>query len=347
MSDPRNSLTAPSARTASRPSSRAQPEPQTHHRIDTHHHIYPPLFTKHNIDRLLADAQWLPAAAYLEWTPQVALEEMDRNGVATAITSITSPGIWAGDTAAARRWAQECNEFGARMVADFGHRFGMFAAVPLPDIEGSLAAIAHALDTLRLDGIGLMTSYDGKLLGDPAFAPVFDELNRRKSVVFVHPTTNSCCGRLNPLLDTPLLEFPFDTARTISSLLLSGTTARCPDIRFLFCHGGGPLAMLAGRIESVVRRYPEEKRRALFPHGFAAEIRKLHYDVVSVAAPGPMAALRQLVPITQLTLGSDFPFGSAATTIAGLETLALPAAERRAIERDNALRLFPRLAKIE
>jgi 6-methylsalicylate decarboxylase len=311
-------------------------------RIDTHHHIYPPLFTKHNIDRLLADAQWLPASAYLEWTPAVALAEMERSGVATAITSITSPGIWNGDAAEARRWARECNEFGARMVADFGDRFGMFATIPLADLDGSLAAIAYACDTLRLDGIGLMTSYDGKLLGDPLFAPVFDELNRRKAVVFVHPTTNACCGRLNPLLDTPLVEFPFDTTRTISSLLLSGTTTRCPDIRFLFCHGGGALPMLAGRIESVVHRYPDAKRAALFPHGFAAEVRKLHYDLVSVTAPGPMAAILALVPATQLTLGSDFPFASAQATVAGLAALDLPAGDTYAIERGNALRLFPR-----
>jgi predicted TIM-barrel fold metal-dependent hydrolase len=141
----------------------------------------------------MADTRTLPTTAYTSWSPKTALEQMDKANVRTAIVSMTSPGIWWNNDEEARTWARECNEFGAGMARDYPGRFGMFAAIPLPDTEGSLRETAYALDTLNLDGIGLLTSYAGKPLGDPSFGPVFEELNRRKVAVFVHPTM-SCCG---------------------------------------------------------------------------------------------------------------------------------------------------------
>ncbi|MGH7033676.1 MAG: amidohydrolase family protein [Stellaceae bacterium] len=166
--------------------------------IDTHHHIYPPRYVAQNLQRLLDDASLLPASAYQSWTPGLALEQMDKAEIESAVTSITSPGIWfeGDDGARARARARDCNEFGAQMMRDHPGRFGMFAAIPVPDIDGSLAEIAYAFDVLKHDGIGVLTSYAGKLLGDPAFDPVFEELNRRKAKVFVHPTMS--CGNLFP-----------------------------------------------------------------------------------------------------------------------------------------------------
>ena len=130
--------------------------------IDTHHHIYPPRFTTSNLTRLMADTGALPASAYTSWSPQAALEQMDKAKVRSAVVSMTSPGIWWGDTEEGRIWARVCNEFGAQMAKDFPGRFGMFAAIPLPDTEGSMREITYALDTLKLDGIGLLTSYAGR-----------------------------------------------------------------------------------------------------------------------------------------------------------------------------------------
>ena len=185
-----------------------------------------------------------------------------RPASATAINSMTSPGVWFEDGDAARGRARTCNEFGAQMIRDFPGRFGMFAAIPLPDTDGSLKEIEYALDVLKLDGIGLLTSYAGKLLGDPAFTPVFDEINRRKAVVFVHPTM-SCCGNPMPGVSPPTIEFPMDSTRTVTSLLFSGGFARYADTRFIFSHGGGMLLPIVQRLyRAAAQMKPDGPRRS-------------------------------------------------------------------------------------
>jgi predicted TIM-barrel fold metal-dependent hydrolase len=312
--------------------------------IDTHHHIYPSRYVAQNLRRLLDDATILPASAYQNWTPSLALEQMDKAGIESAITSITSPGVWfegdsAGDNPAR---ARDCNEFGDSMMREHPKRFGMFAAIPVPDIDGSLAEIAYALDVLKLDGIGVLTSYAGKLLGDPAFDPVFDELNRRKAKIFVHPTM-SCCGNVFPGVSGPTIEFPTDSARAIASLLLRGTFARCPDITFLFSHGGGTLPSIVQRVIGSVRTLSPEDRARFVPNGPEYELKRQYYDVASIALnPAGMAAVLKLWPSTQITYGSDAPFGSTTGIVEALMKLDLAPALLKAIHRDNALRLFPR-----
>ena len=312
--------------------------------IDTHHHIYPPRYVSQNLQRLLDDATLLPASAYQNWTPSLAIEQMDKAGVASAITSITSPGVWFDDGEASRARARDCNEFGAGMMRDFPKRFGMFAAIPLPDTEGSLREIEYALDVLKLDGIGLLTSYKGQLLGDPAFAPVFNELNRRKAAVFVHPTM-SCCGNIFPGVSGPTIEFPVDTGRCIASLLLRGTFAACPDISFFFSHGGGILPSIVQRIAGAVRTMKPEDREKYVPKGAEHEIRRQFYDLASVAVnPAGMAAVLKLFPITQITYGSDAPFASTVQIADAIAKFDIGESERRAIEYENAARVFPRFA---
>jgi 6-methylsalicylate decarboxylase len=314
--------------------------------IDTHHHIYPTRYVAQNLQRLLADAAILPASAYQNWTPSIALEQMDKAGIESAITSITSPGVWFdGNSAAANRArARDCNEFGATMMRDHPKRFGMFGAIPVPDTEGSLAEIAHVFDVLKLDGVGVLTSYASQLLGDPAFDLVFDELNRRKAKVFVHPTM-SCCGNVFPGVSGPTIEFPTDTARAIASLLLRGTFARCPNITFLFSHGGGTLPSIIQRVIGSVRHMSAEDRARFVPNGADYELQRQYYDVASVAMnPAGMAAVLKLWPSTQITYGSDAPFASTTGIVEALEKLDLAPALLQAIHRDNALRLFPRFA---
>jgi 6-methylsalicylate decarboxylase len=310
--------------------------------IDTHHHIYPPRYTTANLQRIIDDSGALPGTAYTNWSPRLALEQMDKAGVRSAVVSMTSPGIWWDNGEQGRVWARDCNEFGAQMGRDFPGRFGMFAAIPLPDTEGSMREIAYALDTLKLDGIGLLTSYAGKPLGDPSFAPVFDELNRRKVVLFVHPTM-SCCGMNIPGVNPPAIDFSTDTTRTLTSLAYGGTFARCPDIRFIFSHGGGTMPMIVQRVAAAIRNFTPEQRAKILPDGLAAELKRHHYDIASVAMnPGGMAAVFKLIPVNRLLYGSDAPFGSTTVIADALSQFELAAADITAIRRENALRLFPR-----
>ena len=261
----------------------------------------------------------------------------------TAINSISTPGVWFDDGDAARIRARECNDFGARLMQDYPGRFGMFAAIPLPDADGSLREIEYALDVLKLDGVGVLTSYTGKLLGDPLFSPVFDELNRRKAVVFVHPTS-SCCDNPIPGVDTALIEFPMDTTRTITSLLIGGAFARYSDIRFIFSHGGGMLIPVANRIVAAAARMAPDERAVKLPNGADYELKRQYYDLASIGFnPAGIAGLRKLLPISQLLYGSDEPFNSTVAINKSLQKIDFTPEEARAMRRTNAMRLFPRL----
>jgi 6-methylsalicylate decarboxylase len=310
--------------------------------IDTHHHFYPPKFTAELVKRLKeSDSQ---KALRTNWTPRFSLDQMDHSGVATAIGSLTSPGVWLGNDEEGRAWARECNEYGAQLMKDYPGRFGMWAAIPLPDIDGSLREIEYALDTLKLDGVGLLTSYeDGKLLGDPKYAPVMEELNRRKTVVFVHPTV-TCCSDPIPPLNESIIEFPTDTTRTITSLIYKGTFARCPNIRFIFSHGAGTLPMILTRISGFTKKMTPEQRAAIIPHGFEGELQRHYYDIASVATNPPgMAAVLKLFSTSHLLFGSDVPYWTIAAIVEGLNSLSLPSQDLHAIQRENALTLLPRL----
>jgi predicted TIM-barrel fold metal-dependent hydrolase len=227
------------------------------------------------------------------------------------------------------------------MVRDHPGRFGMFATMPMPDVDGTLREIEYALDVLKADGIGFMTSFGDKWLGDPAFTPVFDELNRRQAVVYTHPTTPECCRSLVRDVPPSTIEFATDTTRTIASVLFSGTATRCPNVRFIFSHGGGTLPFLTGRIV----RLAEDRRElaARLPLGPVQELKRFHYELAQAVHPMALAALLKLVPVTQVLFGTDFPFRPAAEVVQGIAEHGFGDADRRAIERDNALALLPRV----
>jgi len=310
------------------------------HRIDVHHHILPP-----NYVRLVGDERSGPllvAGKTPVWTPQHSIEAMDRNGIEKSITSISAPGLWLGDTESTRRLTRECNDYAAKMRQDHPGRFGLFASLPLPDVEGSLREIAYALDELKADGIGLLTNYDGKYPGDVAFAPVFEELNRRKAVVYFHPTEAPCCAAHGVGVPAATLDFPFDTTKAITSMLFAGTFARCRDVRFIFSHAGGTVPFLAERIARLQVR-PEFK--ASVPDGVMFELKRLFFDTALSANELAFSALLKLVAPEQVLFGSDYPFAPETTmtaTVKGLTELGLPAEVLRAIERTNALKLFAR-----
>ena len=265
---------------------------------------------------------------------------MDKDGVTTSILSLAStPGIWFDAGAQAHDMARLCCDFAAEMVRDKRGHYGLFAPLSMLDIDPTLKEIEYALDTLKADGVNLQTNYGDKWLGDPSYRPVFAELNQRKAVVYVHPLVASCCDRLNIGTFPPVIEVPHDTTRTILSLLVSGTFAQMRDINWLFSHAGGTIPMLAGRIESFFDRAGNRDRFA--PDGVEAEFRRLYYDTANATHPSSMAALTTLIPMSQITYGSDYPY----YPLNQIENLrrTLSAQDLAAISSGNAARLLPRL----
>src|SRR5687767_6851508 len=222
------------------------------YRIDVHHHFLPPAYLARKREQVIRISSGINSV--LEWTPQRSLEMMDAHGVERSYLSLSAPGVWFGNAEEARSLARLSNEYGARVKADHPGRFGFFAVTPLPDVEGSLAEIGHALDRLGADGIGLFTNYGGKYLGDPAFFPLYEELNRRSAVVYVHPILAPCCAGLQAGIPPAFLEFPFDTTRAVTSLIYSGALERFPNIRYIFSHGAGSVPMLVERISAIATR---------------------------------------------------------------------------------------------
>jgi predicted TIM-barrel fold metal-dependent hydrolase len=307
------------------------------HRIDVHHHVSPPSW----LDAVKKAKLDNPPMA--NWSVQKSLDDMDKAGIAAAVVSPTTPQLnfLHGDKTAAARLARESNEYARKLMADHPGRFGMFAMLPLPHIDESLTEIAYALDTLKADGIGTMTSYGDKWLGYPEFAPVWEELNRRKATVYTHPTTANCCVNLVREVTESAIEFGTDTTRTIASLLLSGTSQRYRDINWIFSHGGGALTAVAERFQiQIVSRPPHNEK---FTREIVdGELRRFYYDTAQIANAVTIGALAKLVPVSQIVYGTDFPYRTGSEHVDGLARV-FDAAELAAIDRENALRIIPRL----
>ena len=308
--------------------------------IDVHHHIVPPFYLAENRERLAASRGGKISAAWLEWEPQKALDAMDKHGVATAVLSLSTPGVWFGDVEAARSTARRCNDYAAKLARDHPRRFGLFSVVPLPDTEGSLREVEYALDVLKADGIGILTSYGDRWVGDVAYQPVFEELNRRKAVVFVHPTAPNCCRTLMPGISPFAAEVPQDTTRAVMSLLFSGALTRFKDIRFIFCHAGGSVPVVAARMSQYGPKDLIEK----LPNGVDYELKQLYYDIAVSGHRPAIAALTSFIPTSQILFGSDFPYRALGETADSMPQLGLSVADLQAIGRDNALTLLPNLA---
>jgi len=312
-------------------------------RIDVHAHYLPPGYRETAAAALGAIPDGMPRMP--DWDPQTTVGMMDRHGIATAMLSVSSPGVHFGNDDAARSLAREVNEFAARNAQDHRGRFGAFASLPLPNVDAALGEITYALDTLNADGFVMLTNYRGVYLGDARFAPVFDELNRRNAIVFMHPTSPPCWEHIALGFPRPMIEFPFDSTRAITNLILSGTLERCPNVRIIVPHAGGTLPFLARRIATVASGLIARERRP--KGGFIAALQRLFYDTAGASGDNSLASLLTLINSSRIVFGSDYPFmpeAAVEATIGELKSTKLfNADDLRAIERGNAMKLFARV----
>ena len=302
-------------------------------RVDVHHHMYPAAL-------LAGLSKHIKVPSVMtNWSPQKSLDQMDKAGIQTAMLSVTAPGVWFGDVAEARDLARACNDYGAASRSDHEDRFGFFAALPLPDIEGSLAEIAYAFDVLHADGIGTFTSYDDKWLGDPAFAPIYEELNRRKAVMYTHPRDAACCVALVPTIFDQVIEWGTDTTRSIATMVFNNFAKRYPDIKVIFSHAGGTMPFLIERFEfqATLGNYPKT-----LPDGVHPALNHFFYDTAQASNPEALGSLMKLVPASQILFGTDFPYRTCEEHVRNLAALGLATDDLAAIERGNAVRLMPR-----
>jgi predicted TIM-barrel fold metal-dependent hydrolase len=305
------------------------------YRIDVHHHITPPTW----LDALKKAGRDTPPVT--AWTPQRSLEDMDKAGTATSIVSPTTPQVGLLPPADAARVAREANEYARKLMSDHPGRFGVFAMLPMPHVDESLKEIEYALDVLKADGIGMLTSYDDRWLGYPEFAPVFDELNRRKATVYTHPATAKCCVNLVQGVSDFWVEAGTDTTRAIIHLILSGASQRYGDVNFIFSHGGAVLTAVAEHFQIQMVNTPPYKGK--FTREMVdGQLRRFYYDTAQVANAVTIGALAKLVSISQIVFGTDYRYRSGAEYLKALPA-NFGADELKAIERENALRILPRL----
>lgn len=306
----------------------------TAQRIDVHHHVVPPVY-REALQRVGSDAaggRHLP-----DWSPQASLDLMDRNGISTAILSVTTPGVepWPGQEG--RDLARALNEHCAELVRDHPGRFGFWATLTLPDVDGALAEAEYALDELGADGVVLLANSGGTYLGDEAFEPLLAELGRRGAVVFVHPSALPA----DPVPGIPpfAADFLLDTTRAVAKLAASGTLHRHPDLKVVLSHAGGFLPYAAERIAACLELAGSERSTA----DVLTDLRRCYFDTALSASPYALPGLTAFADPERILFGSDFPYAPAEIATTMTERLdASPVIDHAAVDRENAARLLPR-----
>ena len=312
--------------------------------VDLHNHVIPDFYWEASNEGGKAAGGITPPP----WSLDGMVAYMDEAGIDLALPSISTPGVHLGDDAAAADLARRCNEYVADLDRRHPGRFGGWAALPVPAIDAALAELGYAMDTLGLDGVSLMTNVHGNYLGEPIYDELFAEMNRRGTVVFVHPndSPDGVSHRLVP--PESLLDYPVDTSRAIAQLLYSNTFARFPEIKFIFSHGGGTVPYLATRFAVVdaMGVVPGAEER-----GTAAEaFKRVYWDTAIAWSDNTLRTLRDVAGVSQIVFGTDYPYPRNDLTIAGRRSIEVTAAledsEREAIFSGNAAALLPRAARL-
>ena len=306
-------------------------------KVDVHAHYVPDGYRAALQQAGHAHPDGMPAIP--EWSAAAHIETMDRLGIGLSLLSISSPGVHVADGATTVDLAREGNKAGRRAVVDHPGRFGLLASLPLPDVDAAVAEIAHCSDHLEVDGFVLLTNVGGTYVSDPSFDPVFRELDRRRARVLLHPTSPPCWEHTSLGRPRPMLEFFFDTTRTVVDLVLNGTVGRYAALELIVPHAGATLPVVADRVHAFARLLAPDV-------DVLGDLARLHFDLAGFALPRQLDALLALTTLDHLHYGSDFPFtpelivSAAAERIAGVDGLF------RALE-SNSARLFPARAHRE
>ncbi|WTW99351.1 amidohydrolase [Streptomycetaceae bacterium NBC_01309] len=317
-------------------------DPHDDQLIDVHGHFV----TAEYQEAAVAAGHRLPDGmpGWPSWDAAAHLELMDRCGIGRSVLSVSSPGTHFGDDKAARALARRVNEAGIAVVRGHPDRFGHFASLPVPDVEGAVAEARYALDDLGSDGVAVLSNSGGRYLGDADLAPLWRELDERGAVVFVHPTSPACHEAVSPGRPRPMMEFLFDSARSACDLALSGVLTRHPRIRWIFTHGGGVLPLLAERIELFRVGFGGDPSGP----GVPEQLRRVWFDLAGTPFPHQVPALVKAFGSEKVLYGSDFcwtPAPAAAAQADSLATAEQPDGDTwRALTTRNARRLFPRFS---
>lgn len=316
-------------------------------KIDLHVHYIPKAYREALLNCGEKNPDGFPTPA---WSPKEHLETMDCLEITTSMLSLSSPHINFGDRNSTKALARNVNEYGAELVSKYPGRFGLFATLPLPDLESSLEEIQYAIDVLHTDGFALPTNTLGVYLGNKCLDPILEELNRRKAVAVIHPNKpSSIPAGVVEGLPIPMMEFFFDTTRTIVNMILNGTTKRFADIKFIIPHAGAFLPILADRIAPALQMMPSAFGEQIENNSIDvySALKGLYYDLAGACLPRQLADLMQIVDADHFLYGSDYPYTPlpACTVLKDAldKTEILTEEQHRGIDFGNALRLFPRL----
>jgi predicted TIM-barrel fold metal-dependent hydrolase len=305
-------------------------------RIDVHHHLVPPFWAE-ALSRHGGDPSGWHSPA---WSADSSLAFMDAQRIATAVLSLTAPSVTGWESAGRREMARRVNEFGAELVSRRPDRFGSFATLPLPDVDGALRELEYAFDVLRADGVVLLSNYAGHYLGDAAFGPLWSELDRRAAVVFIHPAKPQI-----PIIEDisgPIVDYPFDTTRTAVQLVLNGVVVRSSRVKIILSHAGGFVPYAAHRFAELA---PAVRTNVPPAPELIEGFRSFYFDTALSSGPASLLALQNFARPGHILYGSDFPYAPAsvgASFTAKLDTFDFPRDVRAAINYGSARQIFAR-----
>ena len=314
-------------------------------KIDVHHHALPDFYCK-----AVAASKDVSGAPAPETTIDGSLELMHATGTATAIISLSAPGAEiAGTLGGARALARQYNDYGVNFRKSNPSRLGFFAALPsLDDVKGCIAEIEYALDEKKADGVTLFTSYGVKYLGHSEFKPIWEELDKRNAVVFVHPTHTPTGNWASSQLPQPVMDYPHETTRAASDLILSGRKRQNPNCKIILSHAGGTLPYLAERLQYLYTDLFTNVQVGDGPLGdkIMEDAKSFYFDTALTGTANVLNTLLKWAPQDHILFGSDYPYAPNPTIeyfTRELDKYEMDGQLRAKVNYENALKLFPRL----